>query len=113
MKRLGKDTIAFEKNTRCSRKVHFHLLSEETLPFAEKFKEFEEEIHQGADQDVDTDDENVESVKSSSLKQLSQAIDEYQRDPKAVEKIFNVILGRPMKSRNGLPKRFFTQEDFW
>lgn len=71
IKKLEKDTIAFEKNTRCSRKVHFNLFSEETLPFAEKFKEFEEEIHQGADQDVDTDDENVESVKASSLKQLS------------------------------------------
>ena len=106
------DTIAFEKNTKCSRKVHFNLLLEETFPFAEKFKEFEEEIHQGADQDVDTDEENVESVKSSSLKQLSQAIDEYQREPKAVEKIFNTIIGRPMKSRNGLPMKFYTHEDF-
>ena len=113
MKHFGKDTIAFEKNTTCSRKVHFNLLPEETLPFAEKFKEFEEEIHQGADQDVDTDEENVESVKSSSLKQLSQAIDEYQRDPKAVDKIFNTIIGRPMKSRNGLPMKFYTHEDFW
>lgn len=106
------DTIAFEKNTKCSRKVHFRLLPEETLPFARKFKEFEEEIHHGADQDVDTDDENVDSVKSTALKQLSHAIDQYQRDPKAVETIFNFIHGRPLKSRNGLSMKFFTQEDF-
>ena len=113
MKPLVKNTITFEKNTKCSRNVHFHLIPEETLPFAEKFKEFEEEIHHGADQDVDTDEENVESARSTSLKQLTQAIDEYQRDPKAVDKISNVILGRPLRSRNGLPMKFFTQEDFW
>ena len=82
------------------------------MPFAKKFKEFEEENHHGADQDVDTDEENVESAKSTSIRQLGEAIEEYQRDPKAVEKIFNMIIGRPMKSRNGLPMKFYTQEDF-
>lgn len=114
MKILEKNTIAFEKNTKCSQKVHFHLISEETLPFAKKFKEFEDDSHHGADQDVDTDEENVESAKSTSLKQLGEAIEGYQRDAKAADNIFNVIiLGRPMKSRNGLPMKFYTQEDFW
>ena len=113
MKTLGKDTIAFEKSTKSSQKVHFHLIPEETLPFAKKFKEFEEDNHHGADQDVDTDEENVESAKSTSLKQLGEAIEGYQRDAKAADNIFNVIiLGRPMKSRNCLPVKFYTQEDF-
>ena len=51
--------IAFKKSTKCSRKVRFDLIPEKTLPFAENFKEFEEEIHHGADQDVDSDEEDV------------------------------------------------------
>lgn len=72
--RIVKRTIALEKSTKCSRKVHFDLIPEDKLAFADKFKEFEEEIHHGADQDVDTDEENVVSAKQSTLEQLSSAI---------------------------------------
>lgn len=43
--------------------MSFHLVSEDNLSFADKFKEFEEGIHHGDDQDVDTDEENVVSAK--------------------------------------------------
>jgi len=46
---MVKTTIALEKSTKCSRKVQFDLIPEKKLTFAEKFKEFEEEIHHGAD----------------------------------------------------------------
>jgi len=41
--------------------------------------------HQGADQDCDTDEENLEYGRSQLLDELRSAISEYQKDHKAIE----------------------------
>ena len=60
------------------------------------FKEYEKTQHKGADQDVDTDDDNIEYGKSSLIDDLRKQIKLYQADAEyAIKQINNITMYKP------------------
>jgi len=104
-KRTGKHKIielkSLKNRVKVS-KVKFLLIQETDLPFATsiktQFKKNEQLKHSGADQDVDTDEDNVIFGKDSLLAELRLAILSYQKDGKdALSQITN------LEPRSGFP----------
>lgn len=76
---------------------NFKLFKESSLPWNDSittmFKEYERKQHKGADQDVDTDDDNIEYGKSALLDDLRLQVTKYQTDEQyAVQQIRNTTL---------------------
>lgn len=60
------------------------------------FKEYEKTQHKGADQDVDTDEDNIEYGKSSLIEDLRKQIKLYQADAEyAIQQINNITVYKP------------------
>lgn len=63
----------------------FNLYKEKSLPWGQDienmFKEYEASQHKGADQDVDTDEDNLDYGRSTLLSDLKKAVNRYQTDP--------------------------------
>ena len=79
------------------RPKHFKVFKESSLPWntsiTHMFKEYELNQHKGADQDVDTDDDNIEFGREQLLGDLRKQIHNYQTDEQyAVRNIMNTTM---------------------
>ena len=54
-------------------------------------QKFERQNHQGADQDVDTDEDNMKFGMSQLKLELSQAISDFQKGSDAISQINNLV----------------------
>ncbi|CDW90336.1 UNKNOWN [Stylonychia lemnae] len=73
----------------------FILLKEKNLGFSKaiqnRFKKLEQKTHQGVDQDVDTDEENLIGQTDQLKEQVQNAILNFQKEANAIEQINNLM----------------------
>ena len=77
-KKLNYLTLKPLEQSKSKKPCNFKIYKESNLPWKEsitsQFKEYERNKHRGADQDVDTDDENIEYGRLSLLEDLQNQI---------------------------------------